>query len=399
MNKEKINRINSLSRQYQDITVSNLSSLVRIRSMSGQEEPIVVELKRMMHEAGIEDIKTDGLGNLIGKIGNGRKKLAFDGHMDTVDSGHVKNWDFNPFSGEIDEGYLLGRGSVDQKGGIASLVTAAKILLEIGIPDDLSVYFIATVMEEDCDGLCWKYIIEEDQIKPDAVVITEPTNLTISRGQRGRMEIRIEFQGISSHGSAPERGKNAIYMASEATLKIRDLNPLLKQHEFLGKGSIAVTEVRSESPALCAVADYAAVYIDRRLTMGESKESAIAELKELVNDPMSTISIPYYEGNSYTGIAYGMEKYYPTWIMPEDHAVIQIGVKAYTTLFNRKPEVGKWLFSTNAISIKGIYDIPVIGFGPGNESMAHAPNEKVAIDDLVKASAFYAAYALSFSEG
>jgi len=390
-------KILSLAEKQRDLTANNLSRLVRIRSMSGQEELVMKELRNQFEEAGIKDINTDGLGNLIARIGDGKKVLAFDGHMDTVDAGQFKNWDFDPFSGEIDEGYLLGRGSVDQKGGVASLVTAAKILLEIGIPDDLSIYFIATVMEEDCDGLCWKYIIEEDQIKPDAVVITEPTNLTISRGQRGRMEIRIEFQGISSHGSAPERGKNAIYMASEATLKIRDLNPLLKQHEFLGKGSIAVTEVRSESPALCAVADYASVYIDRRLTMGESKESAIAELKELVNDPMSTISIPYYEGNSYTGIVYGMEKYYPTWIMPEDHAVIQTGVKVYTLLFNREPEVGKWLFSTNAVSIKGIHNIPVIGFGPGNESMAHAPNEKVAIDDLVKASAFYAAYALGFS--
>lgn len=358
----------------------------------------MVELKRMMYEAGIRDLTTDGLGNLIGRIGNGRKILAFDGHMDTVDSGQEKNWHFDPFSGRVKQGYLLGRGSVDQKGGLASLVTTARILTEMGLPEDLTVYFIATVMEEDCDGLCWKYIIEEDQIRPDAVVITEPTNLNISRGQRGRMEIQVEFSGISSHGSAPDRGKNAIYMASEACLKIRDLNPQLKQHDFLGKGSIAVTDVRSESPALCAVADYASVYIDRRLTIGETRDSAIAELRAVIDDPDAEISIPYYEGKAYTGIAYGMEKYFPTWVMPEDHEVIQNGVEVYSSLFNKKPLVGKWLFSTNAISIRGIYDIPVIGFGPGDEAMAHAPNEKVPVDDLVKASAFYAAYALKFAE-
>jgi len=398
MGQRKIAKIQSLSEKYRDYTVSNLSRLVRIRSMSCQEEPVMVELKQMMQEAGIGDVKTDGLGNLIGKIGYGKKILAFDGHMDTVDTGQVSNWDFDPFSGKVENGYLLGRGSVDQKGGLASMVTAARILTEMGVPDNLTIYFTATVMEEDCDGLCWKYIIEEDRIKPDAVVITEPTNLTIARGQRGRMEILVEFSGISSHGSAPERGKNAIYMASEASLTIRDLNQRLPQHDFLGKGSIAVTEVKSDSPALCAIADYASLYIDRRLTVGETKESAVAGLQSAINDTDARITIPYYEGKAYTGNRYGMEKFYPTWIMPENHEVIQDGLAVFVALFNRKPAVGKWLFSTNGISIQGMYDIPVIGFGPGEEAMAHAPNEKVPVDHLVKASAFYAGYALGFSE-
>jgi len=398
MGQRKIAKIQSLSEKYRDYTVSNLSRLVRIRSLSCQEEPLMVELKQMMQEAGIGDVNTDGLGNLIGKIGNGKKILAFDGHMDTVDTGQVSNWDFDPFSGKVENGHLLGRGSVDQKGGLASMVTAARILTEMGVPDNLTVYFTATVMEEDCDGLCWKYLIEEDRIKPDAVVITEPTNLTIARGQRGRMEILVEFSGISSHGSAPEQGKNAIYMASEASLNIRDLNHRLAQHDFLGKGSIAVTEVKSASPALCAVADYASLYIDRRLTVGESKESAIAELESILNDQNARISIPHYEEKAYTGKKYGMDKFYPTWIMPEDHEVVQDGIAVFAALFNRKPAVGKWLFSTNGISIQGMYGIPVIGFGPGEEAMAHAPNEKVPVDHLVKASAFYAAYALRFSE-
>ncbi len=398
MDQTQVNSINSLSEKYRDYTVSNLSRMVRIRSMSCQEEPVMVELKQMMQEAGIGDVKTDGLGNLIGKIGYGKKILAFDGHMDTVDTGQVSNWDFDPFSGKVENGYLLGRGSVDQKGGLASMVTAARILTETGVPENLTIYFTTTVMEEDCDGLCWKYIIEEDRIKPDAVVITEPTNLTISRGQRGRMEILVEFSGISSHGSAPERGKNAIYMASEASLTIRDLNQRLPQHDFLGKGSIAVTEVKSDSPALCAIADYASLYIDRRLTVGETKESAVAGLQSAINDTDARITIPYYEGKAYTGNRYGMEKFYPTWIMPEDHKVIKDGLAVFAALFNRKPVVGKWLFSTNGISIQGMYGIPVIGFGPGEEAMAHAPNEKVPVDHLVKASAFYAAYALGFSE-
>jgi putative selenium metabolism hydrolase len=398
MNKEIVSKIISLSEKYRDYTLANLSRLVRIRSLSCQEESLMLELRRMMQEAGIQDPHTDGLGNLIGKIGNGRKIIAFDGHMDTVDTGQESNWDFAPFSGKVENGFLQGRGSVDQKGGLACMVTAARILNEVGVPENLTIYFIATVMEEDCDGLCWKYIIEEDHIKPDAVVITEPTNLTISRGQRGRMEILVEFSGISSHGSAPERGKNAIYMAAEASLKIRDLNYQLAHHDFLGKGSIAVTEIKSDSPALCAVADYASIYIDRRLTIGESKESAMNELQAAIDDLKASISIPFYEGISYTGNRYGMEKHYPTWVMPEDHEIIQDGIVVSTSLFGKRPSVGKWLFSTNAVSIQGIHGIPVIGFGPGEEVMAHAPNEKIPVKHLVDASAFYAAYALKFSE-
>jgi acetylornithine deacetylase/succinyl-diaminopimelate desuccinylase-like protein len=88
-----------------------------------------------------------------------------------------------------------------------------------------------------------------------------------------------------------------------------------------------------------------------------------------------------------------MEKYYPTWKIPSDHKVVTTGVEAFTGLFAKDPIVDKWTFSTNGVTINGYYGIPIIGFGPGNEVMAHAPNEKVRIDDLEVAAAFYAAYA------
>ncbi len=186
--------------------------------------------------------------------------------MDTVDVGNVDNWTFDPLGGEIKDGFVHGRGSVDQKGGPAAFVTAGRILKELGFDKELTIYFVGSVIEEDCDGLCWKYIIEEDGIKPDFVISTEPTNLNIYRGQRGRMEMEVHFYGVSSHGSAPERGKNAIYMASRAALEIEKLNDRLTGDNFLGKGSITVTEIISGSPSLCAVADYARIHIDRRLT-------------------------------------------------------------------------------------------------------------------------------------
>ena len=265
-------KINSISEEYRDYTAGNLSKLVRIKSLSTLEKEVQLELRHQMEEAGFDEVWTDGLGNVIGRIGTGKKILAIDGHVDTVDLGNTENWSFDPLCGEIRDGFVLVRGSVDQKGCLASLVSAGRILKELKFDRDLTIYFVGSVIEEDCEGLCWKYIIEEDKIKPDYVISTEPTNLGIYRGHRGRMEMEVHFYGISSHGSAPERGKNAIYVASKVALEIEKLNQRLRQDEFLGKGSITVTEIASTTPSLCAVSDYARIHIDRRLTAGETRE-------------------------------------------------------------------------------------------------------------------------------
>ena len=391
-------KFKTLSEKYSDYTAQNLSKLVKIKSLSADEKDVQLELVRQMEEAGFDEVKIDGLGNVIGRIGNGKKILAIDGHMDTVDMGNLSNWGFDPLGGEIKDGFVHGRGTVDQEGGPAAFVTTGRILKELGFDKDLTIYFVGSVMEEDCDGLCWKYIIEEDKIKPDFAISTEPTNLNIYRGHRGRMEMHVSFYGVSSHGSAPERGKNAIYMASKVALEIEKLNEQLTYDEFLGRGSVTISEFVSESPSLCAVSDFARIHLDRRLTWGETKESAVKEIEKLIEGMNAKVEVLNYEETAYTGLKYGMEKYYPTWKIPENHEIVQTGVSSYEKLFGKKPLVDKWTFSTNGVVINGIYGIPTIGFGPGNEVLAHAPNEKVAINDLVVASAFYAAFAYEISE-
>jgi putative selenium metabolism hydrolase len=394
----KFDKILTLAEKYSHYTAENLSRMIQIKSLSGEEGAVQELLQNQMKEAGFDEVTVDGLGNVIGRIGSGKRILAIDGHMDTVDLGNLSHWDFDPLGGEIKDGYVHGRGSVDQEGGPAAFITAGKILKEIGVPENLTIYFVGSVMEEDCDGLCWKYIVEEDGLKPDVVISTEPTNLNLYRGHRGRMEIHVEFHGLSSHGSAPERGKNAIYMAARTALEIEKLNDRLANDEFLGQGSITISEIISSSPSLCAVADYARIHLDRRLTWGETKESALDEVRELVKGIDAKVSLLNYSEQSYTGKEYGMEKYYPTWKLEEDHPMVQTGVSAFQKLFGKKPHIDKWTFSTNCVTINGYFGIPTIGFGPGNEILAHAPNEKVAIDDLVKASAFYAAYACQLNE-
>ena len=377
------------SEEYNNYTSNNLSEMIKIKSLSLQEGGVTKIIKTMMEDAGFDEVKIDGLGNVIGRIGNGPRVIAFDGHIDTVDLGNLENWDFDPLGGEIKDGFVHGRGSVDQEGGPAAFITAGRIIKELGLQKDLTIYFTATVIEEDCDGLCWKYIVEEEKIKPECVVITEPTNLNIYRGHRGRMEIAVSFYGVSSHGSAPERGKNAIYMASRAALEIEKLNERLANDEFLGKGTITISEFKSNSPSLCAVSDFARIHLDRRLTWGEDKELALNQVREIVKDMNAKVELLDYEETAYTGLKYGMQKYFPTWKLEEDHQLVVKGIEVYKDLFKSDPKVDKWTFSTNGVTIRGYYDIPVIGFGPGNEVLAHAPNEKVPIEHLVKATAFY----------
>ncbi|MEN8191993.1 MAG: YgeY family selenium metabolism-linked hydrolase, partial [Bacteroidota bacterium] len=311
-----------LSKQHENYTAENLSRLVKIKSPSKEEKEVAFALRDIMESAGFDEVRIDGLGNVIGRIGNGKKVIAIDGHIDTVDIGNIENWDFDPLSGEIKDGFVHGRGTVDQEGGPIAAITAVKILKEIGFPEDLTLYVTGTVMEEDCDGLCWKYIVEEEKIKPECVIITEPTNLNIYRGHRGRMEIAASFYGVSSHGSAPERGKNAIYEASRVALEIEKLNEKLADDEFLGKGTITISEFKSDSPSLCAVSDFARIHLDRRLTWGEDKELALDQIHEIVKDMNAKVELLNYNETSYTGLNYGMEKYYPTWKLEENHPLV-----------------------------------------------------------------------------
>jgi putative selenium metabolism hydrolase len=243
-------------------------------------------------------------------------------------------------------------------------------------------------MEEDCDGLCWNYLIEAEDLVPELAVITEPTNLGLYLGQRGRIEWELFFGGLSAHGSAPERGDNAIYRASETTLRIRELHPTLMSDPFLGQGSVAVTQIQSDSPSLCAIPDRCMIHLDRRLTWGETEESSRAELQALADDK-TTIVLPQYEQPSYRGTVHAQPKYFPTWKTAPDHPLVQAGGECYRQLFAEEPRLDRWTFSTNGVAISGKHGIPCIGFGPGNEIYAHAPNEAIEIEHLVRASAFY----------
>jgi putative selenium metabolism hydrolase len=377
-----------------------LVELIRTPSFSGKEREVVDVIAAKMLANMFDEVKVDGLGNVIGRIGSGPRLLAFDAHIDTVYPGELALWSFPPFESDVRNGKVWGRGATDQKSGMAAMVYAGRIIKELGLNREFTILFTGTVMEEDCDGLCWQYLINEEHIKPELVVITEPTNLGIYRGHRGRMEIHVEVTGRSCHGSAPERGDNAIYKAARIALELEKLNSGLRADAFLGKGSMTVTECVTGSPSLCAVPDHARLHIDRRLTLGETKESALGEVEEAARRagvPDAVVSVLEYAEPAYTGLIYPAEKYYPTWTLDADSSYLKHAIGAYRTLFDREPVVDKWTFSTNAVAVAGMNGIPCLGLGPGNEVLAHAPDEYCPVDHLDAAAAFYAGLAASLN--
>ena len=281
MKKIDFQEILSRSKKYEKEMTKFLRDMIRIPSESSGEELVILRIKEEMEKVGFDEIKIDKMGNIIGRIGNGNHLIAMDAHIDTVGIGEINNWIFDPYEGYEDEDTIGGRGASDQEGGMAAMVYAGKIIKELGLDSDYTLLVTGTVQEEDCDGLCWQYIIEEDKIKPEFVVITEPTNLNIYRGHRGRMEIKVSTSGISCHGSAPERGDNAIFKMAPILSELEALNHRLLDNEFLGKGTLTVSEIFYSSPSRCAVADGCSISIDRRLTDGETYLSAIKEIEDL----------------------------------------------------------------------------------------------------------------------
>ncbi len=377
-------------------TVRFLADLVRTQSFSSKEKNVVAVIRKEMQKIGFDGIRVDGLGNIIGRIGKGKRVIAFDGHVDTVYPGDVSQWKSDPFKPFVKAGKIRGRGTVDQKGGVAAMIHAGRLIKELGLNDQFTILFTATVMEEDCDGLCWQYLLNVEKLKPELVVITEPTNMNIYRGHRGRMEIRVEVKGRSCHGSAPERGDNAIYKIARIALEIEKLNERLRRDPFLGKGTVTISEVKSSSPSQCAVADGAGLHLDRRLTHGETRASAIAEVRDAAKRagyPDAKVYVLTYAEAAYTGRVYPTEKYYPTWALDKKSPYLRNAVSAYAGVLGKQPFVDKWTFSTNGIATAGMKGIPTFGLGPGNEVYAHAANEACPVEHLSGAVAFYAALA------
>lgn len=382
---------------YEQEMVSFLRDIIAIEGYSGTEKNVIERIKAEVEKLGAADkVWVDGLGNLLVQVGTGPRLIAIDAHVDTVGVGNPKEWKHDPFKGKVENGIVYGRGAGDQRGAVPAMVYATKIIKDLGLKsDEWSLLLTFTVMEEDCDGLCWQYIVKEDKIRPECVVITDSTNCKILRGQRGRMEIGVTFQGRSCHGSMPEKGDNAVYKAARVALEIEKLNKRLKKDKFLGNGTITVSYIDCQTPSRCAVPGGAYIQLDRRVTTGETAAMAIKEVKDAckragVKD--AKVELLKYKERAYTGNTYETDKYFPTWVEEEDAPQVAAAVEAHQKLFKKKAPVSRWTFSTNGVSIAGMFGIPSVGFGPAPEDVAHTVNDSVPIEHLVRCAAMYAAF-------
>lgn len=381
------------AKRYEGDMVRFARDLVAIPSFSCQEGPLVRRIAQEMKRSGFDQVKVDRMGNIIGRIGKGRVRVMLDAHIDTVGIGDRKAWKWDPFKGKYEGGKVYGRGAADQKLSMVPMVYGGRLLKDLGLRGDYTYLAVGSCQEEDCDGLPLLHIIRKEKIRPDYVVITESTELKVYRGHRGRMEIRVVCKGRSCHASAPERGINAVVRMTDIVREVTALNERLAKDKFLGKGTIAVTKIECKTPSLNAVPDECTIYLDRRLTVGETKELALKQVRSLpsVRRHGGVVDLLQYEAVSWKGLKVGQEKYFPTWVLPESHKLVRASVKAGQVATGRKPQVDKWVFSTNGVASAGRLGIPTVGYGPSSEVLAHTVDEYMPVDHMLKSAVFYAA--------
>lgn len=367
--------------------------IVAIPSMDSQIGAVGERIQEEMKKLGFDEVRFDKMGNTLGRIGSGEKVIVFDSHIDTVGIGDPDSWEWDPFKGKVENGVLYARGACDEKGSTPGMVYGLAIARDLGLLDGWSAYYFGN-MEEWCDGIAPNAFVEVDpKIKPDYVVIGEPTKMKVYRGHKGRLEMKVTAKGKSAHAASNHLGDNAIYKLLPVIAGIRDLEPHLGDHEFLGHGKITVSDMRVKTPSINAVPDEAVIFIDRRMTFGETKEQVTKQIEDLIPAEFKdTVKLEelFYDEPSYTGFVFPVDKYFPAWALEETHPFVKAAQEARRLIGLPDAPSGKWNFSTNGIYWAGKAGIPSIGFGPGDEETAHTVNDSVSLEEVVKAAEFYA---------
>jgi len=382
------NKIEKILKEIEVDMIRFTQELVKIKSFTQEESEIAMCVKQKMIDLGYDDVIQDPMGNIIGVIGSGETKIMYDSHLDTVQEGDVSKWTMNPFGGDIKDDKIYGRGTVDMKSAIAASVYAGYAIKELGLDKDKTIYVSASVMEEDFDGEALMYILKSQNIAPDMTVICEPSSLQIATGHRGRALIKVTTEGVSAHGSAPDKGLNAIYKMTTITERIKALQEVFQtsKKEF---GTIAVTKIESEAVSLNAIPSACSIYIDRRLVIGEDEPFIEEEMNMLLKDTQATWEVYDEVGQSWTGQPVVLRSFLPAWEIDLDHPLVKGASYSHETIHEQKTNLIKWDFCTNGVASAGVFGIPTIGYGPGNPKMAHKVDEYCELEDIKNAFKFY----------
>ncbi|HSK67623.1 MAG TPA: YgeY family selenium metabolism-linked hydrolase [Anaerolineales bacterium] len=383
-----MNPTDVLEPELQKAVIRFAQDLVRIKSYSGQEEQAIRFVEQRMKTLGYDEVIIDSMGNLLGRIGNGGKSILFDSHVDTVEVNDKQEWEIPPFSGEIVDGYLHGRGSVDMKSSIAASVYAGAVARRTGLASDKTVYVSCTVFEEDCDGENLKHLFRELDLKPGYVVVCEPSNNQIAIGHKGKAQVSIKTHGVSAHGSAPEKGVNAIYEMAGIIQRVEQANLELMKKEQ-PRGTLVMSRIASVSASLNAVPSECEVYLDRRTVPGETEDDIRHEMDRLIAGKRATWQVGTLHRKSWTGLEIHYEPFHSAWKIDPDHELARACIAAYQETFGAAPAYFDfWDFSTNAVTPVSL-GIPTIGFGPGDYKLAHMRNERCEVSQILDVCRFY----------
>lgn len=369
-------------------------SLVRQKSYSGYEAPVVDEIRRIMEHFRFDEIHIDDFGNIVGGIIGKQpgKTLLLDGHIDTVPVDESQ-WRQAPWGAEIRDGKMYGRGTSDMKGAVAAMIAAVGFFAEDHQRNFRGAIYVACVVHEECfEGVAARAISARYQ--PDMVIIGEASALNVNVGQRGRAEIVFETFGKPAHSANPEKGINAVYHMSRLINRLQALTA--PQHPQLGKGILEITDIKSSPyPGASVVPDYCRATADRRLLVGETEESVLAPLRALLaklsaEDPQFRARVSYAEGQEtcYTGNIIEGKRFFPGWITDRRHPLVDAALTALTQL-GRPPQVSTYSFCTNGSHYAGEAEIATIGFGPSRENLAHVIDEYIEVEQLTRAADGY----------
>lgn len=378
-----------LSEERRNKVISICRELISHYSVSGQEKGVVSAIKNKMEKMGFDDVQIDRYGNVIGHIKGNKpgKKILFDGHIDTVPVVESQ-WNHNPFAGEIVDGKIYGRGTSDMKGQVSAMIAATSYFAKDTNKDfEGDIYVAGVVHEEIFEGVSAREISKN--VKPDYVVIGESSELNLKIGQRGRAEIVIETFGKPAHSANPEKGVNAVYKMSKVIEAVQKLEP--KVQPKLGKGILVLTDIKSSPyPGASVVPDYCKATFDRRLLVGETKESVLEPIEKLLTelmkqDPEMKVKVSYAKGKEtcYTGEIIEAERFFPGWLYDENDEFVQAAYKGLKQA-GLNPEITEYSFCTNGSHYAGEVGIKTIGFGPSKENLAHTIDEYIEINQLEK---------------
>lgn len=375
------------SESYGDDLVEFYRLGVMTRSYSDEEGEYAKLIEAKMRELKFDDVYIDSVGNVVGRVGQGPRIIHFDAHMDTVSVRDEADWSIPPFEGRILNGKLYGRGSADMKGGLTAALYAAALAKEADLLQEKTVYITASVCEEYCDGVALAHFYQESGIRPSYVIICEPSDNRIALGNTGKVQARIKTRGVSAHGSAPEKGKNAVYEMAEIIERVEALNQKLL--EAPEGGTIVLSDIACVSASLNAVPSECEIYLDRRIYLGESTQQVTEEIQSLIEGKDAYWEPGTIRRTSWTGKEMVYQPVHEPWKIGEAHPLTQKCVEAYRAAFGEAPPAyDYWDFSTNAVTPVAL-SIPTIGFGPGEYKLSHTLDEHCSIDKVKDACIFY----------